>query len=89
MSFIPLSKVNRGGVSLAPPWSKRLFKLGTIANPPGVIPAALRPFIATGMNPNLARAQAVVQANTVNSPEVRAKNRAKAQKYRGTRKRAV
>jgi len=86
MAAVMLSQANRGAITLAPPWSKRMFKLGVLATPKGVIPEALRPFVATGMNPNLAKAQAVVQANTINPPEVRRRNTEKARRYkrRGT-----
>lgn len=78
MAAIPLGQANRGYITLAPPWSKRMFKLGRLANPPGRIPEALGPYMATGTNPNLVKAQAVVQANVVNPPGVRARALAKA-----------
>ena len=64
MAAIPLGQANRAYITLNPPWGKRLFKIGRLANPPGVTPKALIPY-TTGERraAALKAAQAIVQAN--------------------------
>lgn len=64
MAAIPLSMVGRAYITLAPPWSKRLFKLGRLAYPPGHMPPQLEKYATDSAfrNRALARAQAVVRA---------------------------
>ena len=45
MSAIPLNAIGRAAITLNPPWANKLFSLRMLANPPGVIPEKLRPFI--------------------------------------------
>ena len=56
-------------------------RLGILANLKDLIPPALATYVATGPNPNQARAQAVVQANTTNPLEVRRRKTEKGRKY--------
>lgn len=44
MSAIALSQVGRAYITMSPPWGKRLFKLGLLGFPPGLIPAPLKPY---------------------------------------------
>lgn len=62
MASVPLNQIGRGAITLAPPWSYRLFKLGLLATPKGVTPPQLKPYLATGMNPNLEKALKRVRA---------------------------
>ena len=64
MAAIPLTALSRGFITLAPPWSYRLFKLGTLYWGPGEYPAHLQRFRPPSgvINPNLAKALARVQA---------------------------
>ena len=87
MSAISLAQANNAYITLAPPWSKRLFKLGRLAYPPGHMPPQLVSYAANN-GAALARAQAVVQAHVINPPDVRARNRAK-RKPRARRARAL
>lgn len=64
MASVPLSQLNRGAITLAPPWSKRVVKLGLMATPRGVTPPQLERYKATGMNENLKKAIAIVKANS-------------------------
>lgn len=64
MASVPISQINRGAITLAPPWSKRAIKLGLMATPRGVTPKALERYKATGMNENLKKAIAIVKANS-------------------------
>jgi len=62
VAAIPLSAIGSAYVTLAPPWSYRLFKLGRLAWGKGVTPPHLAKYQATGMNENLRKAQARVKA---------------------------
>lgn len=62
MASVPLTAIGRGAITLAPPWSYRLFKLGMLAYPKGVTPPHLVKYLATGMNPNLEKALKRVRA---------------------------
>lgn len=72
MAAVPLSQANRAYITLAPPWSKRLFKLGRLAWGPGENPPQLRPYQSgERRNEALRRAQAVVQANKTGASKKR------------------
>lgn len=45
MGFIPLNAIGRAGITMNPPWANKLFSLRMTANPPGVVPPKLKPFI--------------------------------------------
>lgn len=62
---ISLANAGNAYITLAPPWSKRLFKLGRLAYPPGTMPPQLERFATDPAfrNRALARAQAVVRAH--------------------------
>ena len=65
MSAIPLSQAGNAYITLAPPWSKRLFKLGRLAYPPGHMPPQLERYATDSAfrNRALAMAHAVVRAH--------------------------
>jgi hypothetical protein len=43
MGAIPIGQI--GYISKAPPWSKRMFKMGRLGFPPGAVPPHLYPFL--------------------------------------------
>ncbi|MDP2662028.1 MAG: hypothetical protein Q8R28_14990 [Dehalococcoidia bacterium] len=74
MAAIPLSQANRAYITLAPPWAKRLFKIGRLAYAPGVMPPQLERYAtdASFRNRALAQAQAVVRAHATGGGRGRA-----------------
>lgn len=66
MAAISLAQANSAYITLNPPWGKRLFKLGRLANPPGYMPKALEKYAtdSTFRMANLRKAQAVVQKHS-------------------------
>lgn len=64
MAAVPLSQIGRAYITFAPPWSKRLLKLGRLRWGPGQMPPHLEKYAtdAAFRNRALARAQAVVRA---------------------------
>lgn len=77
MSAIPLSQAGSGYITLAPPWSKRLFKLGRLAWGPGQMPPQLEKYATDSAfrNRALARAQAVVKAHSTGASKSRRSRR--------------
>jgi hypothetical protein len=43
MTAVPIGAV--GYISKAPPWSKRMFKMGQLGFPPGAVPPHLYPYL--------------------------------------------
>lgn len=66
MAAVSLAQANQAYITLSPPWGKRLFKLGRLANPPGHMPKALERYATDAgfRNANLKKAQAVVKAHS-------------------------
>lgn len=66
MSAIPLSQAGNAYITLAPPWSKRLFKIGRLAYGPGQMPPQLERYATDSSHRNraLAAAQRVVRAHS-------------------------
>lgn len=73
MAAISLAQVNQGYITLNPPWGKRLFKLGRLANPPGHMPKALERYATDSAfrMANLRKAQAVVKAHATGTSKKR------------------
>lgn len=45
MGFIPLNAIGRAGITMNPPWANQLFSLRMTANPRGIVPQRLQPFL--------------------------------------------
>jgi hypothetical protein len=45
MAAISLNAIGQAAVTLNPPWANKMFSLRRLANPPGIVPPQLRPFI--------------------------------------------
>lgn len=65
MSAVALADAGSAYITMAPPWSRKLFKIGRLAYPPGTMPPQLERFATDPAHRNraLARAQAVVKAH--------------------------
>lgn len=64
MSAIPLNAIGQAYITLAPPWSYRMFKLGRLRWGPGQMPPHLERYAtdSTFRMANLRKAQARVKA---------------------------
>lgn len=73
MAAIPLSQAGNAYITLAPPWSKRLFKIGRLAYGPGHMPPQLQRYATDSSfrNQALAKAHAVVRAHATGASKRR------------------